>query len=131
MMFFQKMNMFFFSEMGIMKTNGQYDNEFKSAIQVVMLKDIEIKKKLIAIGDKIKEKHWSEFEKIKAPYIKALLEETPSPLQKMQKFGMQYLFFSGAGWFVLHCLKELVNNKKLQIPTKEQQKSLTTIIAPK
>lgn len=119
----------FLSEMGIEKTNGDYDGMFKSAIQVVWLKDIKIKKKLIDIGDKIKEKYWDKFEKIKAPLIKAVLDETPAHLHKMQKYGMQYLFFSD-GWFILHCLKELVNNGKLKLPTEEQRKSLTTIIMP-
>ena len=32
--------------------------------------------------------------------------------------------------FILHCMKELLNNGKLKLPTEEQKKSLTTIIVP-
>lgn len=58
-----------------------------------------------------------------------LLDETPKHLHKMQKYGLQYTFFSD-GWFILHCMKELVNNGKLKLPTEAQKKSLTTIIVP-
>ena len=83
----------------------------------------------MAIGDRIKEKHWAEFEALKKPFIKAVLDETPKHLHKMQKYGLQYIFFSD-GWFILHCMKELVNSGKLNPPTEEQKKSLTMVIIP-
>lgn len=43
----------------------------------------------------------------------------------MQRFALQYIFFSD-GWFILHCLKELVNNGKLKLPTQEQKKCLAS-----
>ncbi len=119
----------FLAENGMVKTNGDYDGMFKSSIQIVWLENAEIKKQLIAIGDRIKERHWTEFEAMKAPFIKAVLDYTPKHLHKMQKYGLQYTFFSD-GWFVLHCLKELVNNGKLKLPTEGQKKSLTTILVP-
>lgn len=119
----------FLAENGIIKTNGDDDSNFKTARQIVWLENTDINNVLIAIGDRIKERHWSEFEAWKKPFVKAVLNETPKHLQKMQKFGLQYIFFSD-GWFILHCLKELVNNGKLKLPTEEQKKSLTTIIVP-
>lgn len=119
----------FLAENGIIKTNGDDDSNFKTAMQIVWLENTDINNALIAIGDRIKERHWSEFEAWKKPFVKAVLNETPKHLQKMQKFGLQYIFFSD-GWFILHCLKELVNNGKLKLPTEEQKKSLTTIIVP-
>ncbi|MDD4412986.1 MAG: sigma-70 family RNA polymerase sigma factor [Oscillospiraceae bacterium] len=119
----------FLAENGMVKTNGDYDGMFKSSIQIGWLENAEIKKQLIAIGDRIKERHWTEFEAMKAPFIKAVLDYTPKHLHKMQKYGLQYTFFSD-GWFVLHCLKELVNNGKLKLPTEGQKKSLTTILVP-
>ena len=47
----------------------------------------------------------------------------------MQLFELQYVFFSD-GWFILHCMKELVNSGRLRLPTEEEKKSLTTIILP-
>ena len=119
----------FLAENGIIKTNGDDDSNFKTARQIVWLENTDINNALIAIGDRIKERHWTEFESLKKPFVKAVLNETPKHLQKMQKFGLQYIFFSD-GWFILHCLKELVNHGKLKLPTEEQKKSLTTIIVP-
>lgn len=119
----------FLAENGIIKTNGDDDSNFKTAMQIVWLENTDINNELIAIGDRIKERHWTEFELLKKPFVKAVLNETPKHLQKMQKFGLQYIFFSD-GWFILHCLKELVNHGKLKLPTEEQKKSLTTMIIP-
>lgn len=119
----------FLAENGIIKTNGDDDSNFKTAMQIVWLENTDINNELIAIGDRIKERHWTEFELLKKPFVKAVLNETPKHLHKMQKYGLQYIFFSD-GWFILHCLKELVNHGKLKLPTEEQKKSLTTIIVP-
>ena len=119
----------FLAENGIIKTNGDDDSNFKTAMQIVWLENTDINNALIAIGDRIKERHWTEFESLKKPFVKAVLNETPKHLHKMQKFGLQYIFFSD-GWFILHCLKELVNHGKLKLPTEEQKKSLTTMIIP-
>ena len=97
--------------------------------QVVLLENCEIKNRLIAIGDRIKERHWAELKDMKESFANSVLSETPKHLHKMQEFELQYIFFSD-GWFILHCMKELVNNGKLKLPTKEQKKSLTTIIVP-
>lgn len=121
----------FLEEAGIMKTRMDVDGNkgwFKSVSQVVWLENREIKNELLAIGDRIKERHWAEFEAMKEPFVKAVLNETPKHLHKMQKFGLQYIFFSD-GWFILHCIKELLNNGKLKLPTEGQRKSLTTLIA--
>lgn len=119
----------FLAENGIIKTNGDDDSNFKTARQIVWLENTDINNELIAIGDRIKERHWTEFESLKKPFVKAVLNETPKHLHKMQKYGLQYIFFSD-GWFILHCLKELVNHGKLKLPTEEQKKSLTTMIIP-
>lgn len=119
----------FLAEMGMIKTNGDYDGMFKAVWQAVWLKNTDIKNELIAIGDRIKEKYWTEMQAMRAPFIKAVLDATPKHLHTMQKYGLQYTFFSD-GWFILHCMKELVNNGKLKLPTEEQKKSLTTIIVP-
>lgn len=122
----------FLEEAGIMKTKMQIEGThgwFKSVSQVVWLENTDIKNELIAIGDSIKEKHRPEFEALKAPFVKAVLDETPKHLHTMKKYGLQYIFFSD-GWFILHCMKELVNSRKLRLPKEEQKKSLMTVIAP-
>lgn len=115
------------SKFGLLKTVCNPQKQSYTAIQCVLLEGSAIKKSLLAIGDKIKEKYIEEFNTLREPYIKAVLKETPSHLHTMQKYGLQYIFYSD-GWFILHCLKELVNNGKLKPPTEEQKQALTTII---
>ena len=85
-------------------------------------------RQLLAIGDRIKEKHYDEFESMKKEYIDTILRATPKHVRKMQEFLMQYVCFSSDGWFILHCLHELVANGKLKLPTEEQRNALTTIV---
>jgi hypothetical protein len=116
-------------EKGYLKTTGDIDRMFKSSLQIVWIRDIETKRELISVGDRIKEKHKAEFDALKAPLVKAILDSTPKHLRKMQGFGLQYIFYAD-GWFLLHCIKELVSSRKLKLPKEEQKKSLTTILAP-
>lgn len=116
-------------ERGYLKFTGDATCIPNAALQVVWIKDIETKQKLIGIGDRIKEEHKTVLNALKAPYIKAVLDSTPKHLQKMQGYGMQYIFYAD-GWFLLYCMKELVNHGKLKLPAEEQKKSLTTVIAP-
>ncbi len=98
-----------------------------SYLRPLYLSDQETKRKLLAIGDRIKAKHWDELKSLRRPYIDAVLAMTPEHLRKMQMFELQYIFFSD-GWFILHCLKNLVNSGKLKEPTEEQRKSLSMLI---
>ena len=115
------------SEHGYIKTNGDYDGYFKSAWQIVILSTKEIKDKLIAIGDRIKEKHKDEFDTLKSAYAEAALKTVPAHLKKIKEYELQFVFHSD-GWFLLHCIKTLLNNGKLMEPTEGQRKSLTTLI---
>lgn len=114
-------------ERGYVKTNGDYNGQFIASWQIVILASKEIKEKLLAIGERIKEKYNDEFDKIKAPYIKAALNSVPVHLQRAKEYEFQFLFNSD-GCFLLHCIVALLNNGKLKLPTKEQRKALTTII---
>ncbi|MBQ7360177.1 MAG: sigma-70 family RNA polymerase sigma factor [Lachnospiraceae bacterium] len=115
------------AQRGYIKTNGDYDGMFKAAWQVIILKDKEIKQRLVAIGDKLKEKYKAQFDDLKIPYAKALLAATPKHLQKITEYELQYTFHSD-GWFLLHCINTLVQNGKLKQPTEGQRKSLMTLI---
>jgi RNA polymerase sigma factor (sigma-70 family) len=101
--------------------------EYKIKFRCICLSDAEINRQLIEIGNRIKEKHRTEFEFLKKEYVDSVLKETPNQLQTMKKYGLQYIFYSD-GWFILHCIKALLANGKLKEPTEDQKKSLTTII---
>ena len=116
------------AERGYIKTNGDYDGHFKSSWQTVVLSSKEIQTKLLEIGELIKKKHIDEFNAIKAPYVEAVLNSVPSHLKKLKEYELQFVF-GADGWFLLHCIVTLLNNGKLKEPTKEQRKSLSTVIA--
>lgn len=118
------------TERGYIKTNGDYDGHFKSAWQIVVLSSDEIRDKLLSVGEHIKKKYRADFDALKAPYAEAVLESVPSHLKKIKEYELQFMFYSD-GWFLLHCLKTLLNNGKLKEPTDGQRKSLTTLIVPK
>ena len=90
----------------------------------------EIKEKLLAIGDRLKEKYKAEFDAAKAPYIEAVLAGTPAHLRKTAEYELQFIFGSD-GWFLLHCIVALLDAGKLRLPKEEQRKALMTLIFPK
>ena len=116
-------------ERGYIKTNGDYDGHFKSAWQIVVLASKEIQNKLLAVGERIKEKYRADFDALKAPYAEAVLESVPAHLRKVKAYELQFVFHSD-GWFLLHCITALLRNGKLKEPTAGQRKSLTTVITP-
>ena len=118
------------SERGYIKTWGDYDGYFKTSWQVIVLRNKEIKTKLLEIGEKIKEKYKYVFEDIKAPYVEAVLNSVPTHLRKAKAYELQFIFHAD-GWFLLHCIVALLNNGKLKPPTEGQRKSLSTIILSK
>ena len=117
------------SELGYVKTNGDYDGHFKSSWQVVRLTSREVKYKLLSIGEKLKEKYKNEFDALKAPYVRAALDSVPEHLRRVREYELQFVFHSD-GWFLLHCIVALLNNGKLKPPTEGQKKAMTTLIAP-
>ena len=115
------------SERGYIKTWGDYDGYFKTAWQMIVLRNKDIQEKLLAIGEKIKAKYKDEFDAIKAPYMDAVLDSVPAHLRKVKEYELQFLFHSD-GWFLLHCIVTLLKNGKLKPPTEGQKKALTTLI---
>lgn len=115
------------AERGFVKTNGDYDGHFKAAWQIIILSNKEIQDKLLAIGERIKERHWAEFDALKAPYADAVLKSVPAHLKKVRAYELQFLFHAD-GWFLIHCITTLIKNGKLKEPTREQRKALTTLI---
>ena len=116
------------SERGYIKTNGDYDGLLRSAWQIVVLTSNEIRDKLLAVGERIKERYRNEFETLKAPYAEAVLKSVPAHLRKIKEYELQFVFHTD-GWFLVHCITTLLNNRKLKEPTEGQRKSLTTLIA--
>ena len=117
------------SERGYIKTSGDYDGYFTTAWKIIVLENAEIRDKLLAIGEKIKEKYQDLFNSAKVPYAEAELQIVPPHLKKVKAYELQFVFHSD-GWFLIHCIHALLKNGKLKLPTEEQRKALTTLIAP-
>lgn len=73
------------------------------------------------------EQGYLEIRKGAGEECRAVLSETPKHLQKMQSYQLQGILGSD-GWFILHCMKALVNQGKLKVPEEEQKRSLTTLL---
>ncbi len=123
-----KLDYTWLAERGYVKTVGDFDREFKSSWQIVMLASKEINDKLIAVGERIKKKYNAEFDLIKEPYAKAVLNTVPSHLRKIKEYELQFVFRSDS-YFLLHCITCLLKNGKLKEPTEGQRKALSTLIA--
>lgn len=123
-------DMAWLSELGYIRTKRADDGQITCTWQIVVLKNKEIKEKLLAIGDRLKEKYKAEFDAAKAPYIDAVLAGTPAHLRKTAEYELQFIFDSD-GWFLLHCIVALLDAGKLRLPKEEQRKALMTLIFPK
>lgn len=115
------------AERGLIKPNGDYDGHFKASWQIVVLSNKEIQDKLLAIGERIKEKHQKEFDALKAPYAETVLQSVPAHLRKVKEYELRVLFHAD-GWFLIHCITEFLKNGKLKVPAEGQRKSLSTLI---
>ena len=115
------------AERGYVKTNGDYDGLFKSAWQIVILDHEDIRDRLLAIGERLKEKHQEKFQALKAPYAEAVLKMIPAHLRKIREYDLQFVFHTD-GLFLLHGMVALLKNGKLKLPTEGQRKALTTLI---
>lgn len=70
-----------------------------------------------------------ELEPVKERYCKAVIESKPKHMQKMQAYGLQYIFYAD-GWFLLYTIKELLESGRLKLPADYQRISLSTLIMP-
>lgn len=113
------------SELGFIKTNGDYDGHFKASWQPVILASSEINKKLLAIGAQIK----AGFKPKKEEYINAALNTVPAHLRRVKEYELQFAF-EADGLFLLHCIKALLDNGKLTLPTENQKRTVSTLIFP-
>ncbi len=115
------------AEKGFIRVEGDPGGEFRVSWQPVILPNEEIKKKLIGVGNAIREEHRDELRALKDRFVEASLSAVPPHLKKTQEYLHQYLFTSD-GQFVFYCLKNLVGSGKLKLPTENQRKILSTVI---
>lgn len=117
----------YLAERGYVGISGDPDGMCRTAWQVVVLQNKEIWQRLLAIGDRIKEKQKAAMDALKAPYAAAVLADVPAHLKKAAAYGLQFVFYSD-GIFLLHCINELLKDGRLKEPAESQRKALMTLI---
>lgn len=125
--FLSKEEYAYLAEQGYLEIRKGAGEECRAVLQALCIRDEAVKEQLLSIGRRIRERHRKEFEAWKETYCRAVLSETPKHLQKMQSYQLQGILGSD-GWFILHCMKALVNQGKLKVPEEEQKRSLTTLL---
>ncbi len=118
------------AEKGYIKIDSDFNQTSKAEWQIVVISNEKIENELILLGDKIKKKYKNFFCDLKAEYKKELLKTIPTHLRKVTEYELQFLFTNN-GWFILHCINELLKNGKLKLPREEQKKMLTTLLVCK
>ena len=103
------------------------DDKFELAI--VWLKEREIVDQLLMLCNGVRMKYKEELEQLRERYCKAVIENKPKQVEKMQAYMLQHLFFSDS-WFLLYTLKELVGDGKLKPTLEHQRISLSTVVMP-
>lgn len=111
---------------GYMKI-GRQNADVKKLWQIVILSDNEIRDRLLAIGDRVRYDCRKKLQELKESYEKAVISSVPPHLKKAQAYELQFTFRSD-GLFLMHCIKTLLNNGKLALPTADQRKVLSTLI---
>jgi RNA polymerase sigma factor (sigma-70 family) len=95
-------------------------------LNVVWLKNSNIRDEILSIGSKIKYKE--ELKNIKSDYTKMVLENTPKHLRKVREFELQDIFKCN-GAFLLYNLRELLDSERLQeVDDEYKKKTIKTLL---
>ncbi len=119
----------YLAQRGYLRMEGEPGGGSRATALFIWIRDMETNRRILNVGDRVRRKHKAELDKLKEPYMRAVLEGTPAHLRRLQQYSLQYIFFAD-GWFILYCMKALVHAGKLRLPREEQRRSLTTILAP-
>ncbi len=84
-------------------------------------------RRLIGVGDRVREECREEIRELKQPYIDKVMKRTPERLRTMQAFGLGYLFYSD-GAFLYRCMKRLLDTGRLTLPEEPLRRSLTLAV---
>lgn len=97
-------------------------------LNVVWLKNSNIRDGFLSIGSKIKLKYKEELKNIKSDYTKIVLENTPKHLRKVREFELQDIFKCN-GAFLLYSLRELLESGRLkEIEDEYKKKTIKTLL---
>ena len=119
----------YLAEHGFVCPRPHQENPAETVWQVVILQNKDIRDRLLALGNAVKDKHGEALAKIKAEYAKTLLEGIPNHMKQVRLYELQGVF-TADGAFLMHCMLYLLQEGKLTLPTEEQKKSVSMLILP-
>ncbi len=119
----------YLAEHGFVAPQPHQDSPVETVWQVVVLRDKDIRDRLLALGNAVKDKHREELEKLKDAWAKILMEDVPEHLKRVRAYELQGAF-GADGHFLVHCMLYLLQKGKLTLPTEAQKKSVSMLILP-
>jgi len=99
----------------------------KTGFRCVWIDGADMNRRLIEVGDRVREGCREQIRKLKQPYIDMVMKRTPERLRAVQAFGLGYLFHSD-GAFIYRCMKRLLDAGRLTLPDEELRRSLTLAV---
>lgn len=99
----------------------------RTGFRCAWIRGREMKRRLLSVGDRIREECHKELDALRKPYIEAVMAGTPERLRKMQAFGLGYLFYSD-GAFLYHCLRRMTDTGRLIPPPESLRRSLSLLV---
>ncbi len=99
----------------------------RTGFRCVWIDGRDMNRRLIGLGDRVREECREEIRKLKQPYIDKVMKRTPERLRTMQAFGLGYLFHSD-GAFLYRCMKRLLDTGRLTLPEEPLRRSLTLAV---
>ena len=112
---------------GYLRLCGDPAGQSKATPACVWLHGARVHERLLAVGARVRDAHRGTLEALKAPYVRAVMADTPAHLRTMQAYCLQFLFRSD-GWFLLWLLQKLTESGCLTPPEEAARRAMTRVI---
>lgn len=117
------------TQQGLLRTRWDEKCCFYVTLTSVWLSGQGIREKLLGIVRDVYAANRDALDTLRSPYADALLADTPVHLRKLRQYTLQNVYQSG--WFIQHCLNQLVRDGLLPLPEGDERRALHSIILTK
>lgn len=114
------------AQKGLIRCSGEPDQMFRAELLPVWLKGNPIRDRVLTAAQDVFDEHAATLEALQAPLSAALMADTPPHLRVQREY--QIAGFLRSDWFMMHCLYYLVQEGMLAAPTKDEKRSLHTVL---
>ena len=109
------------SQIGYIRVDGNHNVVLQTVIA-----DKSVMKKIVEVGDRVKERHWDSLCALTKKYVDTWLAATPKHLKKTRLFGLQHIFYLD-GWMLLYMAKQLVDDGRLIVPSEDKRRMMSVM----